>query len=65
MFYKVLLLLACYNLYRDVRAFVRENAVVRDGKCAEISTGAYVSAAMTVMFYVMVLAICFLPSILF
>ena len=65
MFYKVLFLLICYNLYRSVRSFVRENAVVKDGKCAEISTGAYISAGMTVLFYVMVLAICLIPSILF
>lgn len=65
MFYKVLFLLTCYNLYRSVRSFVRENAVVKDGASAEISTGAYVSLGMTVLFYVMVLAICFIPSILF
>lgn len=65
MFYKVLFLLACYNLYRSVRNFVRENAVVKDGEFAEISTGAYIAAGMTVLFYVMVLAICFIPSILF
>lgn len=65
MFYKVLFLLTLYNLYRSVRSFVRENAVVKDGKVAEISTGAYVSAGMTVMFYIMVLAICCVPSILF
>lgn len=56
---------ATYNLYRSVRSFVRENAVVKDGKCTEISTGAYISAGMTVLFYVMVLAICLIPSILF
>lgn len=65
MFYKVLFLLTCYNLYRSVRSFVRESAVVKDGEFAEISTGAYISAGMTVLFYVMVLAICLIPSILF
>ena len=65
MFYKVLFLLTCYNLYRSIRSFVRENAVVKDGKVAEISVGAYISAGMTVLFYVMVLAICSIPSILF
>ena len=65
MFYKVLFLLTCYNLYRSVRGFVRENAVVKNGESVEISTGAYISAGMTVLFYVMVLAICFIPSILF
>lgn len=65
MFYKVLFLLTCYNLYRSVKGFVKENVVVRNGEQAEISTGAFVSIGMTVMFYVMVLAICFIPSILF
>lgn len=65
MFYKVLFLLTCYNLYRSVRGFVHENAVVKDGGYAEIPTRAYISAGMTVLFYVMVLAICLIPSILF
>ena len=65
MFYKVLFLLTCYNLYISLRSFVKENAVVKEGGNAEISTGAYVSLGMTIMFYVMVLAICFIPSILF
>lgn len=65
MFYIILLLLTCYNLYRDVRSFIRENTVIVEGKIAEIPTGAYISIGMTVMFYVMVLAICFIPSILF
>lgn len=65
MFYKVLFLLACYNLFKAGKSFVKENVVVRSGRSAEISTGAFVSFGMTVMFYVMVLAICFMPSILF
>lgn len=65
MFYEVLFLLTCYNLYRSVRGFVRENAVVKDSGYAEFSTGAYIAAGMTVLFYVMVLAICCIPSILF
>ncbi len=65
MFYTVLLILACCELIRRVRAFVKENAVVKDGKLAEISAGAFVSLGMSVLFYVMVLAICFLPSMLF
>ena len=65
MFYKVLFLLACYNLYRSGKSFVKENVIVKDGKQAEISAGAFVSFGMTVLFYVMVLAICFVPSVLF
>ena len=65
MFYTVLLILACCELIRRVRTFVKENAVVKDGKPAEISTGAFVSLGMSVLVYVMVLAICFLPSMLF
>lgn len=65
MFYKVLFLLACYNLYRSGKNFVKENVIVKDEKQAEISAGAFVSFGMTVLFYVMVLTICFIPSILF
>lgn len=65
MFYTVLLILTCCELIRRVRTFVKENAVVKDGKPAEISTGAFVSLGMSVLFYVMVLAICFFPSMLF
>lgn len=64
MFYKTLFLLALLNLFKAGKSFIRENVVVKDGKQAEISTGAYVSFGMTAMFYVMVLAICFIPSIL-
>lgn len=64
MFYKILFLLALLNLFKAGKSFIRENVVVKDGKQAEISTGAYVSFGMTAMFYVMVLAICFIPSIL-
>lgn len=65
MFYTILLILACSELIRRVRTFVKENAVVKDGKLAEISVGAFMSLGMSVLFYVMVLAICFLPSMLF
>lgn len=65
MFYKILFLLTCYNLYRNGKSFVKENVVVKDGEQAEISTGAFVSFGMTILFYVMVLAICFIPSLLF
>lgn len=64
MFYKILFLLALFNLFKAGKSFIKENVVVKDGKQAEIPTGAYVSFGMTAMFYVMVLAICFIPSIL-
>ena len=65
MFYKILFILACYNLYKSGRSFVRENIVIENGKCAEIATKTYVAAGATILFYVMVMAICILPSILF
>ena len=65
MFYKILFLLTCYNLYRSGKSFIKENVTVKDGRAAEISTGAYISFGLTVLFYVMVLAICFIPSMLF
>lgn len=64
MFYKVLFLLTLFNLIKSGKSFIKENVVIQDGKQAEIPTGAYLSFGMTAMFYVMVLAICFIPSIL-
>lgn len=64
MFYKTLFLLALFNLFKAGKSFIKENIVVKDGKQAEIPTGAYVSFGMTAMFYVMVLAVCFIPLML-
>lgn len=64
MFYKVLFLLTCIQLIKSVKSFVKDNVIIKDGKCAEITTGAYVSAGLTGMFYVMILAICMMPSLL-
>ena len=47
------------------KSFVRENIVTIDGKIAEIPMGKYVSLGMTMLFYIMVMAICCLPSMLF
>ena len=65
MFYKVLFLLACCELIRRIRSFVRENVEIKDGNQAEISAGAFISIGMSILFYVMVLAICVIPPILF
>lgn len=65
MFYKVLFFLACCELIRRIRSFVRENVEIKDGNQAEISAGAFISIGMSILFYVMVLAICVIPSILF
>lgn len=65
MFYKLLLILTCYNFYKSVKSFFKENVVVQNGELAEISTGKYVSLGMTLLFYVMVIALCLLPSLLF
>lgn len=64
MFYKILFLLALFNLIKAGRSFIKENVVITNGKQDEIPTGAYVSLGLTVMFYIMVMAICFIPSML-
>ena len=64
MFYKVLFLLACMELIKRVRSFIKENVVVNDGK-TELETGAVISVGLSVLFYMMVLCICFAPSMLF
>ena len=65
MFYTVLFLLACYNLYKSVKRFVKENIIAKDDEIAEIPKAAYISLGAMVLFYLMVLAICVVPSILF
>ena len=65
MFYKLLFILACYNLYRSFKGFYNEHVIIKKAGLAELSTRVYIEGAVTVLFYVMVMAICILPSILF
>lgn len=64
MFYKILFLLTLFNLVKAGKSFIKENVVVKDGKQAEISTGAYISFGISAMFHIMVLAVCMLPSLI-
>ncbi len=64
MFYKVLFILACVELVKRVRSFIYESIVVNNGS-AELSPGTFVSIGLSVLFYIMVLAICFMPSMIF
>lgn len=64
MFYKVLFILACVELVKRVRSFINESIVVNNGS-TELRTGAFVSIGLSVLFYIMVLAICFMPSMIF
>ena len=65
MFYTILFLLACYNLYTNVKSFIKVHVVVENDVIAEIPKKAYISIGVTVIFHVMVAAVCILPSILF
>ena len=64
MFYKVLFLLTLFNFVKAGKSFIKENIVVKDGKQAEISSGAYISFGITALYHVMVLAVCMLPSLM-
>ena len=64
MFYTILLLLACYNLYTNVKSFIKEHIVSGNGVVVEMPKKAYISIGITAIFYVMVVAVCILPSIL-
>lgn len=64
MFYKVLFILACVELVKRVRSFINESIVVNNDS-TELRTGAFVSIGLSVLFYIMVLAICFMPSMIF
>jgi hypothetical protein len=48
-----------------VKGFYNEHVIIKEAGLAELSTKVYVEGALTVLFYVMVMAICILPSILF
>lgn len=58
MFYTILFLLACYNLYTNVKSFIKEHVVVENGVIEEILKKAYISIGVTVIFHVMVAAVC-------
>ena len=64
MFYKVLFLLTLLNFVKAGKSFIKENIVIKDGKQAEISSGAYISFGITALYHVMVLAVCMLPSLM-
>ena len=42
MFYTILFVLACYNLYTNVKSFIKEHVVVENGAIAEIPKKAYI-----------------------
>ena len=54
-----------FNLIKSGKSFVRENVITVDGKVLEIPMGKYISLGLTMLFYIMVMAICCLPSMLF
>lgn len=64
MYFKVLFLLACIQLIKEVKGFVKNNVAVKDSQFAQISMGTYISVGLAVLFYVMIMAICMMPSLL-
>ena len=64
MFYKVLFVLTLYNLIKAAKSFIKDNVVIKDGKQAEISTGAYISFGLTAAYHIMVFAVCLIPTIM-
>ena len=64
MFYTILLLLACYNLYTNVKSFIKEHVIAENNVVAEMPKKAYISIGITAIFHVMAVAVCILPSIL-
>ena len=63
MFYKILFILTLFNLIKTGKNFIQSNVIMIDGK-AEVSTRAYISMGVSMLFYVMVIALCFIPSLL-
>lgn len=65
MYHRTLFLLACYALYRDVRGFCNEYIDISKAGFAELSKRVYVEIALSILFYVMVMASCIPALILF
>ena len=63
-FYKVLFLLTCIQLVKEVKNFVKNNVVVVDSQCKQIPMGTYILSGLTLLFYIMVLSLCMIPSLL-
>lgn len=63
MFYKILFLLTLFNLIKTGKSFIQNNVIMIDGR-AEVPMGAYVSLGLSALFYIMVMALCFIPSLL-
>lgn len=63
-FYKVLFLLTCVQLFKEIKSFVKNNVVIVDGQCQPISTGTYILSGIALLFYIMVLSLCMIPSLL-
>ena len=64
MFFRLLFILACIRLYKDIKSFVESGVVAEISKGTEVSKTTYVSIVLTILFYVMVMAICIIPSLL-
>ena len=64
MFFRLLFILACIRLYKDIKSFVESGVVAEISKGTEVSKTTYVSIVITILFYVMVMAICIIPSLL-
>lgn len=65
MFYKVLFLLTLFNLFKSCKSFVKENVIFDGGEMTAISPGKYISFGLTVLYHVLVLSVCLIPSIIF
>ena len=65
MFYIILFFLTLYNFWLSIKNFIKENMIVKDGKCAEIPNSVFLSLGLIAIFHIMVLAICLIPAILF
>ncbi len=65
MFFRILFVLACYNLYKAMKSMWNDCVLPKKDGSTEISTGEYISMGATAIFYAMVMAICAIPSLLF
>ena len=63
MFFKVLLILTVYNFYKGVKSFLDSEEEYKEQGIKRSAKG-YLSVSGTFLFYIMVLFVCFTPTIL-
>ena len=64
MFYKLLFILAIYHLFKSVKDLLNRESECEKGEKVKMPAGKCVSVTASILFSIMVLFVCFTPTIL-